>query len=193
MLISLVSSYGTKNQKKIDEIVAETTHNRADVEKTLRSLIDLRIVRSINDHFEIVHDFLAKAVITDLVSTDEREAKKFKELLASRTAAYPKTKAILTRAEHIYIYRYRNKILCTEDEARLLLASYLGGNGPVHYWLKSYPKEKVATWARGLISDNDDEINRNVYRFLIEQDEEINLEEIIELYSDYKLKSELGE
>lgn len=193
VLISLVSSYGTKNQKTIDEIAAETLHKKSDVEKTLRSLIDLRIVRSINDHFEIVHDFLAKTVVTDLVSTDEREAKKFKELLASRAAAYPVTKAILTRTEHVYIYKYRNKILCTEDEVRLLLASYFAGNGPIHYWLRFYPKEKVANWARSSLSDNNDEINRNIYRFLVKSGEEVGLDEIIEPFSDYKLKSELGE
>lgn len=193
VLISLVSSYGTKSQKTIDEISAETLHKKDDVEKTLRSLIDLRIVRAINDHFEIVHDFLAKTVVADLVSSDEREAKKFKELLASRAAAYPITKAILTRNEHIYIYKYRNKILCTEDEVRLLLASYLAGNGPIHYWLRSYPKDKVANWARSALSDNNEDVRRNIYRFLVKSGEEVRLSEIVELFSDYKLKSELGE
>jgi len=192
-LIALVSSYGTKSQKTADEIAVETLQNRKEVERTLKSLIDLRMVRAINDHFEIVHDFLAKNIIAELVAADEREAKKFKELLASRAAAYADTKANLTRAEHIYLYKYRNKILCTEDEVKLLLASYFAGNGPIHFWLKSYPKKKIATWARSELSGNDNEVHRNVFRFLIKLGEPMSLEEVADLFSDYKLKSELGE
>jgi len=193
VLIALVSSYGSKSQKTVGEIADEALQNRKDVERTLRSLIDLRLVRSINDHFEIVHDFLAKTIVTELVSADEREAKKFKEVLASRTAAYPTTKANLARAEHLHIYKYRSRIFCNEDEARLLLASYLLGNGPVYYWLKSYPKERIIAWARSMLLDEDYERNRNVYRFLIKLGERIDLEDVTELFSEYKLKSELGE
>lgn len=193
VLIALVSSYGTKSQKTLEEIVAETLENRKDIEKVLRSLIDLRMVRAVNDHFEIVHDFLAKTIVAELVSATEREAKKFKDLLASRTAAYEDTRAILTQAEHIYIYKHRNRILCSDDEVRLLLASHIAGNGPIRFWLKSYSKEKIAVWARSSLSEQDDEINRNVYRFLIRLGTHISLEEIAELFSDYKLKLELGE
>lgn len=193
VLIALVSSYGMKAQKTADEISVETFQDRNDVEKLLQSLIDLRMVRAVKNHFEIVHDFLAKTIIAELVSAEEREAKKFKDLLASRATAYADTHAILTTAEHIYIYKYRNKILCTEEEVRLLLASHLAGNGPVHFWLRSYSNERVVAWTRHLLSEDDEETRLNAYRFLIRSGEQIPLQEVAEHFSDYKLKSELGE
>lgn len=193
VLIALVSSHGMKTQKTVEEISTETLQDRNEVEMSLRSLTDLRMVRAVKNHFEIVHDFLAKTIVAELVSTEEREAKKFKDLLASRAAAYPDTHAILTKAEHIYIYKYRNKILCTERELQLLLASYLAGNGPVRYWLRSYSEERVIAWVRSLLSEDDEETRLNACRFLIRSGEQIPLGEVAELFSDYKLKSELGE
>ena len=140
ILIALVSSYGTKAQKTLEEISKECLLPKTEAEKVLALLIDLRIVRIVNDTYEIAHDFLAKIITSELVSIEEREAKIFKDLLASRTAAYESTKAGLTRSEHLHIYRFRNKIFCTEDEVKLLLKSYLSGYGPISYWAKRYSK-----------------------------------------------------
>lgn len=139
VLIALVSSYGTKTQKSVGEISAEVNLAESQVEKLVESLIDLRMVRAVNNDVEIVHDFLAKRIVAELAAAEERESKKFKELLASRAALYDKTGAGLTRAEHLHLYRYRHKILCTEQEVRLLLVSHLAGNGPIHFWLRQYP------------------------------------------------------
>ena len=193
VLIAMVSSYGMKTQKTAEEISAEMLQDKKDVEKLLQSLIDLRIVRAIKDHFEIVHDYLAKTIITELVSSEERGVKKFKDLLASSSAAYVDTHAILTATEHIHIYKYRNKILCNEEEVKLLLISHIAGNGPIHFWLRSYSKEKVIAWVNNLLSEEGEMIRLNAYRFLIKSGEQISLHEVVEHFSDYKLKVELGE
>jgi hypothetical protein len=192
ILIVLVSSYGTKTQKSLEEISMESLLPNTDVENTLNSLIDLRLVRTVNGTYEIAHDFLARIIISELVSSEEREAKKFKNLLASRAAAYQATKADLTKSEHLHIYRFRNKILCTDDEVKLLLASYLSGNGPISYWAKRYSKSRLKSWTRHLLSDSEHEIKQTAYRFLIKLGERPQLSLLAESFSDYKEQNELS-
>jgi hypothetical protein len=174
ILIALVSSYGTKTQKTTEEIAAETLHRERDVEATLRLLTDLRLVRIVGGQYEIVHDFLA------------------------RTAAYADTRAGLTRAEHIRIYKHRNKILCTEEETRLLLNSHLVEGRPIHYWLRSYSKEKVIAWVNSLIPEEDvqeypKEYRRNAYRLLLKLGVEVPPEEVLRRFRGRRLNRELKE
>jgi hypothetical protein len=76
ILIALVSSYGTKTQKTVEEITRESLIPKDRAEAILRGLVDLRLVRLVGGMYEIAHDFLAKIVISELVSVEEREAKK---------------------------------------------------------------------------------------------------------------------
>ena len=192
ILIALVSSYATKVQKTLEEVATESMLSEAEVEKSLNSLIDLRLVRNVNDSYEISHDFLAKIIMTELVSAEEREAKKFKDLLSTRAAAYNSTKAGLTLAEHLYIYRLRNKILCTDDEFKLLLESHLSGNGPIGFWAKRYPPKKLISWIRQLISDRDPEITESAYRFLIKLGSTPPFSTLADAFSGYKQQHELS-
>lgn len=192
IIIALVSSYGTKAQKTLEEISTEALLSKSKVEKVLASLIDLRLVRLVNDTYEIAHDFLAKIIASELVSSEERETKKFKNLLASRAAAYESTKAGLTLSEHLYIYKYRNKILITELEFRLLLKSYLSGNGPISYWSKRYSNTKLASWTRQFIPEQPDEIAEAGYRYLIRLGEPVPLNLLAKAFSDYKQQHELS-
>jgi hypothetical protein len=192
ILISLVSSYGTKAQKTLNEVSSESLIPISDVKKTMNSLIDFRLVRSVNGTYEIAHDFLAKIINSDLVSLEEREAKKFKALLASRAAAYQDTKAGLTIAEHVHIYKYRHKILCSDDEFKLLLASYLSRNGPISYWANRYPKAQLKSLTRQLLSELGHDIAQAAYRFLIKLGERPNLSELAKAFSDYKEQHELS-
>ena len=192
ILIALVSSYGTKAQKSLDEVSMESLLPNKDVERTLSLLIDLRLVRRTKDTYEISHDFLAKIITSELVSIEEREAKKFKGTLASRSSTYESTKAGLTSSEHLHIYKFRNKILCTEDEFRLLLRSYLSGNGPISYWAKRYPKSNLIGWTRQLLSEQSNEIEDAGYRFLMKLGNRPQLSLLAEAFSDYKEQHELA-
>ncbi len=192
MLIALVSSYGAKTQKTAQEIAEESLQDISSTTKLLRLLIDLRLVRELDGQYEIVHDYLAKTIMAELVSTEEREARKFKDLLASRAAAYEDTHAILTLSEHLHIYAHRAKILCDDEEVRLLLASHLAGNGPVHYWLRRYPPNAVRAWVRPLTSDQDTETRLNAFRLLIALGERVPLARVADAFSDYNLRAELA-
>lgn len=192
ILIALVSSYGTKAQKTLEEISTESLVPSAEVETTLNLLIDLRLVRSVNGSYEIAHDFLAKIITSELVSVEEREAKKFKDLLASRAGAYETTKAGLTTPEHLHIYKFRNKILCTDNEFKILLESYLRGNGPIRYWAARYTKSKLVKWTQQLLSERRDEIERAAYRFLMKLDEKPALSSLAEAFSAWKDQHEMS-
>lgn len=192
VLIALVSSYGTKTQRTLWEISIDSLLSHSEVSDILNHLIDLRLVRSVDGTFEIAHDFLAKIITSELVSAEEREAKKFKELLASRTAAYETTKANLTSSEHLYIYRYRNKILLTDDEFKLLLRSYLSGNGPISYWAKRYSKIKLKNLTDQLLSERNRELQDAAFRFLIKLGYKLPLSLLAEAFSDYKEQHELS-
>ena len=192
ILIALVSSYATKTQKSIEDISRECLLPIANVQSALNRLIDLRLARKVDGTYEIAHDFLAQTVFSELVSLSEREAKKFKDILLSRAAAYDDTKACLTRAEHLHIYRFRNKILCTDPEVRLLIVSYLTGNGPVAYWAKKYSKAQLRDWIRHLIPDSEVEFRQAAYRFLIKLGDRPQLSVLAELFSGYKQQVELS-
>ena len=149
-------------------------------------------MRNLDGTYEISHDFLAGTITAELVSVNEREAKKYKELLRSRAAAYTATKAILTKAEHLYIYRFRNTMLCTEEEIKLLFLSYLSGTGPISYWARRVRKSKLKSWALESMADSDLEVQRAACRFLIRLGEPPRLPDLADVFSDYKDQHELS-
>ena len=192
VLVALVSSYGTKAQKTLEEIATEALLPRSGIEMILNSLIDLRLVRNIEGTYEISHDFLARTITSELVSVDKRETKKYKELIASRAAAYSSTKAALTKAEHMYIYKFRNMMLLTDQEIKLLLLSYLLGNGPISYWAKRVPIPKLKSWANEFALDETNEVKQAVCNFLIRIGEPPQLFVFADAFSDYKQQHQLS-
>ena len=147
VLISLVRSYGVKAQRTLKEITADTGLTPASVDLALERLIDLRLVRHIEDYYEVSHDFIAKRILIELVDTEEQEVKRFRELLTSKAAAFATTRGLLTREELLMLFKYRQRIIPTEAELRLLLASWIGGAGPGLYWLFSpQARDKISPW-----------------------------------------------
>lgn len=73
VLVSLVRSYGVKAQKSINDIMADTGLDKPKCELALETLIDLRLVRHLDDYYEISHDFIAKRIISTIVDSEERE------------------------------------------------------------------------------------------------------------------------
>ena len=186
ILISLVSSYGTKTQKSLDELAGESLVSKQEVRTILSRLIDARIVRAVNGSYEIAHDFLANRIMNELVSAEEKEAKMFKDILFSRTAAFDTTRAGLTRTEHIHIYKYRNKIFCNQSAANLLLRSYLAGNGPIAYWAKRYPTQTLVDWCLQITQESTAELAKPAYRYILRKGVSLPLEKVANAFSDYK-------
>lgn len=99
VLVALVRSYGVKAQRPLSEIAAEVGLPESQCEEVLERLIDLRLVRHIENQYEIAHDFLAREISAKLVDSEEREFKRFRELLTTKAATFSTTGAVLTSEE----------------------------------------------------------------------------------------------
>lgn len=138
ILIALVSSYGTKTQKSIEELIDETGIKKSFLEQSILSLVDSRLIRHTEDGYEIAHDFLSNKILNELASEEQKEIKRFKDLLSSKTQAFVATQSQLTLLEHVNIYKFRDKIHITKDELVFLGGAYDNGTGPLFYWLDKY-------------------------------------------------------
>ncbi len=148
VLVSLVRSYGVKAQKSLAEIAADTRLPEKDCEVALEKLIDLRLVRHLDDLYEIAHDFLAREISTKLVDVEEREFKRIRELLTSKSATYGTTRSLLTVEELLLLFKYKERLLLLDDELGLILASWAEGKGPGLYLLLSAPPARLAELVR---------------------------------------------
>jgi hypothetical protein len=92
VLVALVRSYGVKAQRPLSEIARDAGISEQTCESLLERLIDLRLVRHVGGDYEVAHDFLAKEISAKLVDSEEREFKRFRELLASKAAAFAVTR-----------------------------------------------------------------------------------------------------
>src|SRR5712691_4222833 len=146
VLATLVKSYGVKAQKTIAEIAGESNLGESQSEEALEKLIDLRLVRHLNDQYEIAHDFIARKVASELLDSEEREYKRFRELLATRAAAYQTTQNALSTEELLMLFKRRKALVPSEAEGRLLTRSWLDGVGPGLMWLMFAGKTKFLSW-----------------------------------------------
>lgn len=162
VITALVRSYGVKAQRTLPEIVAESGLSPAECESALEKLIDLRLVRHVGDQYEISHDFLARRIANELVDAAEREFKRFRELFASKAAAFGTTDSKLTTEEQLALFKHRRRIIPTEPELHLLLASWLEGTGPGLYWLLSDENAPLTRRLTGSLSRSDMETEKKV-------------------------------
>jgi hypothetical protein len=130
VLVSLVRSYGVKAQRVLAEIAADTGLSEINCEVALERLIDLRLVRHWDGLYEVAHDFLAREVTARLVDAEEREFKRVRELLTSKAASYGTTYSLLSVEELLLLYKHKQRILLSDEEAALMMASWAEGKGP---------------------------------------------------------------
>ena len=155
VLVSLVRSYGVRAQRTLDEIVADTNLMASTCEESLERLIDLRLVRHVETYYEVSHDFIARRIVSELVDTEEREFKSFNELMISKSAAFPITKALLSTEELLMLYKHKERLVPGDEELRLILTSWLRGRGPGLYWVLRTDPTSVLTWLRSEESSED--------------------------------------
>ena len=148
VLVSLVRSYGVKAQKSLAEVAADVRIAEKDCEVALETLIDLRLVRHIADLYEIAHDFLAQEISARLVDSEEREFKRIRELLASKSATFSTTSSVLTVEELLMLFKHKERLLPSDDELRLILASWAEGKGPGLYLLLGEPPSRLVELIR---------------------------------------------
>lgn len=194
VLVSLVRSYGVKAQRSIDDIIADTGLDGLKCEVALERLIDLRLVRHLDDYYEISHDFIAKQITSTLVDSEEREFKRFRELLTTKAAAYQTTEATLTREELLMLYKHKERIAPNEQEMRLLLSSWIQRRGPALYWLLNAEAVKLLEWLRAEESKEDIERDEKVSIVLLRRklgESPVTDEDYLAL-RNYRLSAELA-
>jgi hypothetical protein len=143
VLIALVKSYGVKAQRSLKELTAETGLDVARCDVLLERLIDRRLVRHISGQYEVSHDFLAKIIMEKLVDSEEREFKRFRELLSSRAAAFVNTTNRLTVEEVLFLYKRRQRIAHNSAEAILIIDTWIKDDVPGLFWIKEFDKNLV--------------------------------------------------
>jgi hypothetical protein len=169
VLVTLVRSYGAKRQVTLEDIVAETSRSQDRCEVALERLIDYRLVRHIGDYYEVSHDFVARKVLVELVDSDELKFKRFRELLASKAAAYSTTRNLLSIEELTMLYVYRDRVLPGELETRLLLASWLDERGPALYWILRADPSQLLLWLTAETSTGSDDRESSVRATLLKR------------------------
>jgi hypothetical protein len=160
ILASLVRSYGVKAQKSLSEIAADVGLTETKSEEFLERLIDLRLVRHLGDQYEIAHDFLAHEISARLVDSEEREFKRFRELLTNKAGAFSTTKDLLTVSEMLVLFKHKERVLPSDIELKLILASWAREEGPGLFWLLAASPTKLLGLIHGIETENnlDDEV-----------------------------------
>jgi hypothetical protein len=148
VLVSLVRSYGVKAQKSLAEIAADTRLSKENCELALEKLIDLRLVRHLDELYEIAHDFLAREVASKLVDTEEREFKRVRELLTSKAASYGTTHSLLSVEELLLLFKHKQRLILSDEELGLTMTSWAEGKGPGLSLLLTAPPARLVELIR---------------------------------------------
>jgi conflict system STAND superfamily ATPase/uncharacterized protein DUF4062 len=157
-LVSLVRSYGIKAQKSLAEVAADMGLAEKYCENYLETLIDLRLVRHIGNLYEVAHDFLAREISAKLVDTEEREFKRVRELLGSKAATFTTTRSLLTVEELLMLFKYKERVLISDEEVKLLVASWARSHGPGLSLLLGAPPARLAEIVN--TEEGDEDIDR---------------------------------
>ena len=143
LLIALVKSYSVKAQRSLQDLAADTGIDIARCEAQLERLIDLRLARHFSGQYEVSHDFLAKIILDELVDSEEREFKRFRELLSSRATAFANTSSRLTVEEVLFLYKHRQRIIYNDQEAVLIIDTWIKDDVPGLFWIKEFDPKLV--------------------------------------------------
>ncbi len=192
ILVSLAAP-NRRLRKTSVEISRDTNLDLNLVEACLGDLAALRLVHALANSWEITHDFLAQKVIEDLVAPEERDARIFRDILVTKAAAFPSTGELLSLKEHLGVYAHRSRITPAPNEAELLFASNLAGNGPARYFLRNVEPSLALAWAQDHVTSEDPDARQNAYRYLVRSGRTFPLATLVGVFSDYKLQSELAD
>lgn len=173
----------TSRQKGVHE---SHIHSLAELEKIVYSVIGTYLVVC----FRLLKNQLIWEVFEKII-----EKRRVTYLLQERIRSYPITNTLLSRKEHLLIYRHRVDIAPDIEGKRFLFLSYLTGRGPCFYWFEGKDKKILMAWAKKHFAESNDEmVKKNALRFLIrEKAITVNLQTLLETFPYYKEKEELAQ
>ena len=116
-------------------------------------------------------------------------------LFEERVRSHPITGTLLSKREHLLVYKWRKEISANIEGRKFLFMNYLAGGGPCFYWFDESDKEILAAWAEELLLTSEDEIVRkNAIRYLVKNSTDpLKLRALIENFKDYEDKEELAQ
>jgi hypothetical protein len=158
-------------------------HSLEEVEKAAYSVIGQYLV--------ICLSLLQNPSVTQQVHAFTERAR-VAYLLRERARMYPLARALLSRREHLLLYRHREHIHPDLSEKRFLFLNYMARRGPCFYWLRGSGGEATA-WARELSEAGlDEQVKKNVLRYLLEHRQRIPLLSLLRFFGEYSDKVELA-
>jgi hypothetical protein len=116
-------------------------------------------VRHISGRYEVSHDFLARMILDELVDREEREYKRFREVLSARASAFEETSSRLTVEEVLFLYKHRKRLVLNEQESTLILDTWIQEDVPGLYWIKdlapNFIAQRLDTYRDASLDDNE--------------------------------------
>ena len=176
--------YGfTARQKGVHE---SRIHSLEELEKTVYSTIGSYIIVCL--HISKILPLFGKL---EEITQRQRSVHLFEE----RVRSYPITGTLLSKKEHLLIYKWRKEISPDVEGKKLLFVNYLAGCGPCFYWFKGEDRDIMIAWAKELLATSEDEIiKENAIRYLVENSTTPpKLRELIANLQSYENKEELSE
>ncbi len=77
-------------------------------------------------------------ILDELVDREEREYKRFREVLSARASAFGETSSRLTVGEVLFLYKHRKRIVLNPQELALVLDTWIQDDVPGLYWIKDF-------------------------------------------------------
>jgi hypothetical protein len=159
-------------------------HSLTELERTAHAVIGQYLVISLH----LLHHPTVSGQIREVV---EKAAVTY--ILRERARSFPLTGALLSRKEHLLMYRHRRDIVPESHERKFLFMDYLAGHGPVFYWLQN-DRGAATDWARSALGTSSEElVRKNAIRYLLRRGERVAVADLLAAFGSYADKTELAQ
>jgi len=193
VLESLSRASGAKATRDFDELRQEAGRPEAELRLLLRKLEEMRLIRSVGGGYEIQHDRLAAAVLSDM-SEERRESKASLELLDARIAKFEKTKQLLDITDLTDLFRHRLLIEITPRRKLFIAASRLvAGNDDANdacdlaigwYWFEEDSVEQYRDGLSQLLRSPRTDVRQSVVKAITQFEQVDDLPVLREMAKD---------
>jgi len=171
ILISLVTSKGTKKSRTGRDVANETGIAYAQVQSLIGDMVDMRMVGSLGgSEYEIIHDYFGEMVSKELMEPIDKELKTVLEQLEHAADAFSHRGVLIDTLLMIQAHSLRayllNYIHSNKNVWKALLAAQFNGNGPAWFWLKIIGTNELLSAVFELCEHGDAKIRANAMELI---------------------------
>ncbi len=173
----------TARQKGVHE---SRIHNLEELEKIAYTAIGSYIIVCLH---------ISKSPLTHKKLDEAIQRRRAVHLFDERVRSHPITGTLLSKREHLFVYKWRKEIPASIEGKKFLFMNYLASGGPCFYWFDKSDKDILTAWAEELLQTSEDGIIRqNAIRYLVENSTEpLKLRALVENFRYYEDKEELAQ